>query len=138
MLGDSGGALVGLELVSRYPEQVRMLVAHEPPLTRLLDDADEHAKFVREVYDSYRSEGAGPAMGKFAAGTGLDQDPPEMAEAMVRMQGNLDFFLGHMCCHWATTRPVSPGSGRGRSRWPWARLRRGNLPIAPLWRWPSG
>ena len=104
VLGSSGGALVGLELVSRHPEQVRALVAHEPPLTRLLDDADEHARFAREVHDTYLSEGIGPAMGKFLASAGLDQDPPqppagstpEIAEAMTRMQGNFDFFLGHM------------------------------------------
>ena len=104
VLGSSGGALVGLELVSRYPERVRVLVAHEPPLTRLLDDADEHARFAREVHDTYLSEGVGPAMGKFLASAGLDGGPPqppagptpEMAEAMARMQGNLDFFLGHM------------------------------------------
>jgi pimeloyl-ACP methyl ester carboxylesterase len=104
VLGDSSGALVGLELVSRHPEQVPALVAHEPPLTRLLDDAEEHARFAREVYDTYRSEGVGPAMGKFAAGAGLDGDPPEasveptpeMAEAMERMWGNIGFFFGHM------------------------------------------
>jgi pimeloyl-ACP methyl ester carboxylesterase len=104
VLGSSGGALVGLELVTQHPEQVRALVAHEPPLTRLLDDADEHARFGREVYDTYRSEGVGPAMGKFLAAAGLEQGaprppvdpPPEMAEAMARMQRNLDFFLGHM------------------------------------------
>ena len=104
VLGSSGGALVGLELVSRYPEQVRALVAHEPPLTRLLDDADEHARSAREIHDTYLSEGVGPAMGKFLASAGLDGDPPrpaagpnpEMAGAMARMQGNFDFFLGHM------------------------------------------
>ncbi len=81
-----------------------MLVAHEPPATRLLDDADEHLAFDREVYDTYRSEGVGPAMGKFLAMAGLDQgepqppveSTPEMDEAMARMQGNMDFFLGHM------------------------------------------
>jgi pimeloyl-ACP methyl ester carboxylesterase len=72
VFGDSSGALVGLELVSQHPEQVRVLVAHEPPLTRLLDDADEHVRFGREVYDTYRSEGIGPALEKFAAGAGLD------------------------------------------------------------------
>ena len=104
VLGSSGGALVGLELVSQYPEQVRELVAHEPPVTRLLDDADEHARFGKEIYDTYLSEGVGPAMGKFLASAGLEGDPPqpsadptpEMAEAMARMQNNLDFFLGHM------------------------------------------
>lgn len=104
VLGSSGGALVGLELATRHPEQVRALVAHEPPLTRLLDDADEHARFGREVYDTYLSEGVGPAMGRFLASAGLEGEPPqppagptpEMAEAMARMQGNFDFFLGHM------------------------------------------
>ncbi|MGH3148007.1 MAG: alpha/beta fold hydrolase [Rubrobacter sp.] len=104
VLGDSGGALVGLELVSQHPEQARALVAHEPPLTRLLDDADEHARFAREVYDIYSSEGIGPAMEKFVVGAGLDHDAPqppaeqtkEMAEATARIQRNMDFFLGHM------------------------------------------
>jgi pimeloyl-ACP methyl ester carboxylesterase len=117
VLGDSSGALVGLELVSKHP--VIVLVAHEPPSTRLLDDADEHAKFAREVYDTYRSEGIGPAVGKFAAGTGLDQDQPwpvdptpEIAEAMARMQGNLDFFLGHM---WLPLGDYAPDISRLRS-----------------------
>lgn len=104
VLGSSGGAMVGLELVGQYPEQVRALVAHEPPLTRLLDDADEHARLRREIYDTYLSEGVGPAMGKFLASAGLEGNPPqppagptpEIAEAMARMQKNLDFFLGHM------------------------------------------
>lgn len=104
VLGSSGGALVGIELLTRYPQRVRALVAHEPPLTRLLDDAEHHAAFAREVHDTYRSEGVGPAMGKFLALAGLDGPPPEppggrtpgMAEAVARMQKNLDFFLGHM------------------------------------------
>ncbi len=120
VLASSGGALVGLELVSRHPEQVRVLVAHEPPLTRLLDDADEHARFAREVHDTYLSEGVGLAMGKFLASAGLDQNPPqppagptpEMAEAMARMQGNFDFFLGHM---WLSLGDYAPDIPRLRS-----------------------
>ena len=120
VLGSSGGALVGLELVSRHPEQVRALVAHEPPLTRLLEDADEHARFAREVHDTYVSEGVGPAMGMFLASAGLDEGPPrpptgptpEMAEAMARMQGNLDFFLGHM---WLALGDYTPDISRLRS-----------------------
>ena len=80
-----------------------MLVAHEP-LPRLLDDADEHARFGREVYDTYRSEGVGPALAKWAAEAGLNQDQPsapedqtpEMVETMTRMWGNMNCFLRHM------------------------------------------
>ncbi len=97
-----------------------MLVVHEPPCTRLLDDADEHVAFAREVYDTYRSEGVGPAMGKFLAAAGLDQgeaqpsveSTPEMDEAMARMQGNMDFFLGHM---WMPLTDYVPDTSQLRS-----------------------
>ena len=120
VLGSSGGALVGLELVSRHPEQVRAMVVHEPPLTRLLDDADEHARFAREVHDTYLSEGVSSAMGKFLASAGLDEGPPqppagptpEMAEAMARMQENFDFFLGHV---WLALGGYAPDISRLRS-----------------------
>jgi pimeloyl-ACP methyl ester carboxylesterase len=119
VLGSSGGALVGLELISRHPERVRAMVAHEPPLPRLLDDADEHSRFAREVHDTYLSEGVGPAMGKFLASAGLDGGPPEppagpapeVDEAMARMQGNLDFFLGHM---WLALGDYAPDVSRLR------------------------
>ena len=40
VFGSSSGAIIGLELLSRHPERVRLLVAHEPPLLGLLPDAD--------------------------------------------------------------------------------------------------
>jgi pimeloyl-ACP methyl ester carboxylesterase len=120
VLGSSGGALVGFELVSRYPEQVRALLAHEPPLARLLDAADEDVALWLEVHDTYLSEGVGPAMGKFLAAAGLEQnapqppaDPtPEVAEAMAGMQRNLEFFLGHM---WRPMADYAPDIPRLRS-----------------------
>jgi pimeloyl-ACP methyl ester carboxylesterase len=38
VFGSSVGALIGLELVARHPEKVRLLVAHEPPAWELLPD----------------------------------------------------------------------------------------------------
>jgi pimeloyl-ACP methyl ester carboxylesterase len=108
VLGNSGGALVGLELAARHPEQVHTLVAHEPPALGLLPDGARHRAAMQEVYDTYRSVGVGPAMQKFVAAAGLDGGPepgasgpqseptPEMREAMARMQGNMEFFLAHM------------------------------------------
>jgi pimeloyl-ACP methyl ester carboxylesterase len=43
VFGSSIGALVGLDLVARHPEQVRVLVAHEPPAWELLPDAERDA-----------------------------------------------------------------------------------------------
>src|SRR5262249_59794224 len=38
VFGNSSGAMIGLELAARHPEQVRTLVAHEPPIFELLPD----------------------------------------------------------------------------------------------------
>ena len=44
VLGSSGGAVSALALVQAHPEQVRAVVAHEPPLIELLPDrAERHA-----------------------------------------------------------------------------------------------
>jgi pimeloyl-ACP methyl ester carboxylesterase len=132
VLGSSGGALVGFELLSRHPEEVRALVAHEPPLARLLDEDDGAVALWLGVHDTYRSEGVGPAMGQFLAAAGLAQGgsrppadvPPEASEAMAPTPSNPDFFLGHIWVPMADYAPDIPGSGRCQSRWPWARPRR--------------
>ena len=42
VFGSSAGAIVALHLLTRHPDDVRMVVAHEPPLVRLLPDADHY------------------------------------------------------------------------------------------------
>ena len=45
VLGSSGGAVTALALAQAHPERVATVVAHEPPLTELLDDREEqHAR----------------------------------------------------------------------------------------------
>ncbi len=39
VFGTSAGALIGLDLVTRYPDDATILVAHEPPAVQLLPDA---------------------------------------------------------------------------------------------------
>jgi clorobiocin/coumermycin A biosynthesis protein CloN7/CouN7 len=39
--GSSGGAVTGLALVTHFPDHVATLVAHEPPVGPLLEDAKE-------------------------------------------------------------------------------------------------
>jgi pimeloyl-ACP methyl ester carboxylesterase len=52
VFGNSSGAIIGLELAARHPEQVRTLVAHEPPLFELLPDRDRLRVVVRSVEET--------------------------------------------------------------------------------------
>src|SRR5215475_2857628 len=67
LLGCSGGALTGLDLATRHPDQVDTLVAHEPPAMSLLPDGAGWQAAFQEVYETYRRDGAGPGMQQFIA-----------------------------------------------------------------------
>ena len=99
VFGSSGGAIIGLDLVARYPQAVRTLVAHEPP-THLAPEADP----IREmgaVVAVYRQAGVMPALQTLMAQPGLSQDgrepdsePPEMTpEGRAQSLNNLQFLF---------------------------------------------
>ncbi|WP_419706024.1 alpha/beta fold hydrolase [Promicromonospora sp. NFX87] len=67
LFGSSGGGVVSLDLAARYPEDVRTVVAHEPPLPTVLPDRDAMVAAMRDIYDTYQAKGSGPAMAKFIA-----------------------------------------------------------------------
>jgi pimeloyl-ACP methyl ester carboxylesterase len=101
VFGSSGGAVIGLALAERFPERVRTLVAHEPPLAELLPESDARRKGPQEIEATYRTEGIGPAMMQFialAGGQG-EQAPPSAATpepaALARLQQNLDMLFSH-------------------------------------------
>ena len=72
VFASSGGAVNALELVSRHPEQVRTLVAHEPPILGVLPDRLQ-AEAVRDhIHDTYQRSGAGQAMAEFIALIGYE------------------------------------------------------------------
>jgi pimeloyl-ACP methyl ester carboxylesterase len=121
VLGCSGGALIGLDLIARHPERVEVLVAHEPPAMNLLPDSAWWRASFQEVAATYRREGVGPGMQQFietalrtsgskqgegdAGSSGQQQAPqmpdtlqlpPEVREGMARMQANSEFFLAHL------------------------------------------
>ena len=60
VFGNSSGAIIGLELAARHPEQVRVLVAHEPPLFELLSDRDHWRTVIQNVENTFLEEGPGP------------------------------------------------------------------------------
>jgi pimeloyl-ACP methyl ester carboxylesterase len=104
VLGSSGGAQIGLNLAARHPERVKVLVAHEPPCIQLLPNAEENRAFTDEIYETYQRSGAGAAMQRFMAVTGLGAGrkpenavppPAELRESYGRMQANFDYFFAH-------------------------------------------
>jgi pimeloyl-ACP methyl ester carboxylesterase len=67
VFASSGGAVNALALVSRHPEQVRVLVAHEPPAAPVLPDREQALAACTDINDTYQRSGLGPAMAKFIA-----------------------------------------------------------------------
>ena len=65
LFASSGGAVNALALVAKHPEQVRLLVAHEPPLASVLPDREGALAVCRAIHDTYLRSGSGPAMARF-------------------------------------------------------------------------
>jgi pimeloyl-ACP methyl ester carboxylesterase len=71
LFASSGGAVNALALVARHPEQVRTLVAHEPPAAQELPDRETALAAASDIRRTYERDGFGPAMAKFIAMVGL-------------------------------------------------------------------
>jgi pimeloyl-ACP methyl ester carboxylesterase len=67
IFASSGGAVNALALVAKHPEQVRTLVAHEPPAAQGVPDREAALAAARDVNETYRRAGFGPGMAKFIA-----------------------------------------------------------------------
>ncbi len=99
VFGSSGGAVTGLALVTRYPDLVGTLIAHEAPLALLLPEAKEASSGMHEIYDTYRHLGISAAWEKFSSFTGMDTGPrddnvdpePPSAEEVATSER----FFGH-------------------------------------------
>jgi len=76
LFASSGGAVNALDLVAKHPEQVRTLVAHEPPDAAVLPDADAALAAARDIHETYMRSGRGPGMAKFMALTSLKGEIP--------------------------------------------------------------
>jgi pimeloyl-ACP methyl ester carboxylesterase len=65
IFASSGGAVNALALVAKHPEQVRTLVAHEPPASQELPDREPILAACTDIRETYLRGGFGPAMAKF-------------------------------------------------------------------------
>lgn len=78
LFGSSGGAVTALALVSAHPDDVRTLVAHEPPILGVLPDAEQAFAAERAVQAAYQQRGWGAGMAAFIA---LTSWPGEFTDA---------------------------------------------------------
>lgn len=67
LFGSSGGAVVALTLVAAHPDDLRVLVAHEPPVSAVLPDAGPAAAVHADIVATYDRQGHGAAMARFIA-----------------------------------------------------------------------
>lgn len=67
LFASSGGATNALALVATHPEDVRTVVAHEPPIATLLPDRENALAPSRAVHETYLRSGFGAGMAHFIA-----------------------------------------------------------------------
>jgi len=65
LFASSGGAVVALDLVARYPNDARTVIAHEPPLASIVPDREHALGVVRAMNETYHQKGFGAGMAQF-------------------------------------------------------------------------
>jgi pimeloyl-ACP methyl ester carboxylesterase len=70
LFASSGGAINALALVAAHPEDVRTLVAHEPPLATILPDREHALALTEAIAATYQQSGFGRGMAHFIVGVG--------------------------------------------------------------------
>jgi pimeloyl-ACP methyl ester carboxylesterase len=88
VFGCSIGALIGLELASHHGAHVRTLIAHEPPVLRLLEGVEQEEALSRhtEVLETFQRDGVPAAMKLMVALAGVDindREPEVMAPTLA-------------------------------------------------------
>jgi pimeloyl-ACP methyl ester carboxylesterase len=68
VFGSSAGALIGLDLLTRHPEQVRRVIVHEPPVEGISEAFDQFQNHFEELY---QREGAMSALRQFMQQLGV-------------------------------------------------------------------
>jgi pimeloyl-ACP methyl ester carboxylesterase len=93
VFGNSGGAIVALDLAARYPNVVRGLIAHEPPVVGILPADDPWHDFFVKMGTRYAEAGAAAAGAEFVAtvrGEGTYAWPEDLQQ---RFMGNVDHLF---------------------------------------------
>jgi pimeloyl-ACP methyl ester carboxylesterase len=109
VVGNSGGAIVGLEMAKSQPQTVEALVAHEPPTMRVLPNAEALLAEYARISLTAWTDGAERAMQMFTALNPIPRTESDAAavsaEDMARIRGNIEFFVKYEMPPFAIYRP---------------------------------
>lgn len=106
VFGNSGGAIIALELAARFPASVTAIVAHEPPILAVEPDRRSLALF--EAIDrTARLFGIDAAMSMFSLSVGIPFTAYGSipADFSARTSGNQAFFVTHEMRDFVAYRP---------------------------------
>ncbi|MFG2629065.1 alpha/beta fold hydrolase [Streptomyces sp. NPDC048473] len=131
VFGSSSSAIVALDLLTRHPERLHRVIAHEPPVVELLPDPEQGRKLFAAVRDSHRRDGVvaalatmteglmGPEAGHPAEGghrAAASEPSAQEAEVFRRMRANLPVFLEHVLCPFSSYVPDLEALGCGAEK----------------------
>jgi pimeloyl-ACP methyl ester carboxylesterase len=105
VFASSIGAVIGLDLVTNHPTQVRLLVAHEAAISAILPEPARTELLTRQhdVEDTFTRDGLMPAMRKLFTLAGAFTADPDAEVVRTELVGgraaqhgrNIQFFLAH-------------------------------------------
>jgi pimeloyl-ACP methyl ester carboxylesterase len=93
VFGNSACANIGIKLAEDHPAVLKALIAHEPPVMRILPDAEKELRIVDDVHSTFLARGTPAAMGKFFQSL-VGVDPPRQAPS-DQSRDSFDHFLAH-------------------------------------------
>jgi pimeloyl-ACP methyl ester carboxylesterase len=90
VLGTSSGAIVAQRLLTRHPDRITCLIAHEPPSFSVLPEGlrSQAAGLTLHVYETYRAKGVAAAMEVFSDGLSEGDDGAMMRHCMDTKRGD--------------------------------------------------
>ncbi|MFE4544624.1 alpha/beta fold hydrolase [Arthrobacter sp. NPDC056727] len=105
VFGNSGGAIVALDLAARHPSVVLGMIAHEPPLVGVLPTDDPWYGFFERIGAVYRESGPAVAGAEFIATVRGEGDYPWPEDLTARFGGNVDYLFGWEWKAWGSYQP---------------------------------
>lgn len=93
VFGNSGGAIVSLDLAARHPELLHGVIAHEPPVVHVLPEDDEWYGFFDTIGRRFQETDAAVAGGEFIRTIRGEGTYPWPDGLMERFMGNADYMF---------------------------------------------